>query len=66
MNIQQKIESIIKDLHKLNIALENKEITTNEIIFNLIQKKKSIDSIIAHVLEQEKEKIINQFKNKRE
>ena len=66
MDIHQKIESIIKDLHKLNIALENKEITTNEIIFNLIQKKKSIDSIIAHVLEQEKEKIINQFKNKRE
>ena len=55
MNIHQKIESIIKDLHKLNIALENKEITPNEIIFNLIQKKKSIDSIIAYVLNQEYE-----------
>ena len=60
MNIQQKIESIIKDLHKLNIALENKEITPNEIIFNLIQKKKSIDSIIAHVLDQEYEKKLSE------
>jgi len=56
MNISEKIESIIKDLHKLNIALENKEITPNEIIFNLIQKKKSIDNIISHVLDQEYEK----------